>query len=48
VSPHLSVVYWNPVKGSSTDTAFAKILAKARYKSTTTNRNLRTLAKLVD
>ncbi|HET6302902.1 DUF1697 domain-containing protein [Microbacterium sp.] len=48
VSPHLSVVYWNPVKGTTTDTAFAKVLAKARYKSTTTNRNLRTLAKLVD
>ncbi len=48
VSPHLSVAYWNPVKGTTTDTAFAKVLAKPRYKATTTNRNLRTLAKLVD
>ncbi|NYE20422.1 DUF1697 domain-containing protein [Microbacterium immunditiarum] len=48
VSPQLSVVYWNPVKGTTTDTAFAKVLARARYKATTTNRNLRTLAKLVD
>jgi uncharacterized protein (DUF1697 family) len=40
------VVYWNPPKGSSTDTAFAKVLAKATYKSRTTNRNLRTLVKI--
>ena len=40
------VVYWNPPKGSSTDTAFAKILAKAAYKTRTTNRNLRTLVKI--
>ncbi|WP_243695402.1 DUF1697 domain-containing protein [Agromyces protaetiae] len=41
------VVYWNPVKGTTTDTPFAKLLAKARFKPTTTNRNLRTLQKLV-
>jgi uncharacterized protein (DUF1697 family) len=40
------VVYWNPPKGSSTDTAFAKVIAKATYKSRTTNRNLRTLVKI--
>jgi len=40
------VVYWNPPKGSSTDTPFAKVLAKAAYKSRTTNRNLRTLVKI--
>ena len=40
------VVYWNPPKGSSTDTPFAKILAKAAYKTRTTNRNLRTLVKI--
>jgi hypothetical protein len=39
-------VYWNPRKGSSTETPFAKILAKAAYKSRTTNRNLRTLVKI--
>jgi uncharacterized protein (DUF1697 family) len=41
------VVYWNPVKGTSVDTPFAKLLARAAYRSTTTNRNLRTLQKIV-
>ncbi|MFF2495194.1 DUF1697 domain-containing protein [Agromyces sp. NPDC058064] len=41
------VVYWNPVKGTTVDTPFAKLLAKARYKPTTTNRNLRTLHKVL-
>ncbi len=41
------VVYWNPPKGSSTDTPFAKVLAKSAYRSRTTNRNLRTLVKIV-
>jgi uncharacterized protein (DUF1697 family) len=40
------VVYWSPAKGSSTDTPFAKLLAKPRYKSSTTTRNLRTLLKI--
>ena len=42
------VVYWNPVKGTTVSTPFAKLLAKSKYKSTTTNRNLRTLHKLLD
>ncbi|MDF2575276.1 MAG: hypothetical protein K0S05_2188 [Agromyces sp.] len=42
------VVYWNPVKGTTVDTPFAKLLAKPTYKPTTTNRNLRTLQKLLD
>jgi uncharacterized protein (DUF1697 family) len=41
------VVYWNPVKGTSVDTPFAKLLARAAYRSSTTNRNLRTLQKIV-
>lgn len=41
------VVYWNPVKGTTVDTPFAKMLAKARFKPTTTNRNLRTLRKML-
>ncbi len=41
------VVYWNPVKGTTTDTPFAKTLAKATYKSRTTNRNLRTLQRII-
>jgi uncharacterized protein (DUF1697 family) len=40
------VVYWNPPKGSTTDTPFAKILSKASFKPRTTNRNLRTLVKI--
>ena len=41
------VLYWNPVKGTSVDTPFAKLLARSTYRSTTTNRNLRTLQKIV-
>lgn len=41
------VVYWNPVKGTTVQTPFAKLLAKPRFKPTTTNRNLRTLQKLL-
>lgn len=46
VAPGPGVVYWNPPKGSSTDTPFAKVLAKAAYRPRTTNRNLRTLIKI--
>jgi uncharacterized protein (DUF1697 family) len=41
------VVYWHAPKGRSTETPFAKLIAKARYRATTTNRNLRTLHKIV-
>jgi uncharacterized protein (DUF1697 family) len=41
------VLYWNPVKGTTLETPFAKLLGKPRYKPTTTNRNLRTLHKLL-
>ncbi|WP_374316587.1 DUF1697 domain-containing protein [Microbacterium sp.] len=41
------VVYWNPVKGTTVSTPFAKVIAKARYKERTTNRNLRTLRRIV-
>lgn len=40
------VVYWHPAVGTSTDTPFARLLGKARFKSTTTTRNLRTLVKI--
>ena len=40
------VVYWNPVKGTTTDTPFAKLLARKAFAPRTTNRNLRTLHKL--
>lgn len=42
------VIYWNPAKGSTTDTPFAKMIARKVYRSTTTNRNLRTLRKILD
>ncbi len=41
------VIYWHPLKGTSVDTPFAKLLARSAYRSTTTNRNLRTLRKIV-
>ncbi|MFT4212158.1 MAG: DUF1697 domain-containing protein [Microbacterium sp.] len=41
------VVYWSVEKGRTLDTPFGKLLGKARYKATTTTRNLRTLTKLV-
>jgi uncharacterized protein (DUF1697 family) len=42
------VVYWKTMKGGTLDTPFAKILAKAKFKSSTTNRNLNTLEKMVE
>lgn len=47
VAPGPGVVYWNPVKGTTVDTPFAKLLGKAVYKPRTTNRNLRTLVKIL-
>lgn len=40
------VLYWNPVKGTTVDTPFGKLLGRATFKRTTTNRNLRTLIKI--
>lgn len=41
------VLYWNPMKGTTVDTAFGKLLSRKAYRSSTTNRNLRTLEKIV-
>ncbi|MCJ0762314.1 DUF1697 domain-containing protein [Variovorax terrae] len=41
------VLYWECPRGESTDTPVAKLLAKTRYKSSTTTRNLRTVEKLI-
>lgn len=41
------VLYWEAPRGESTDTPLAKLLAKPRYKSAITTRNLRTVEKLV-
>jgi len=42
-----AVLYWNPLRGTTVDTAFGKLLAKAKYRRSTTTRNLRTLVKIV-
>ncbi|MEJ8859299.1 DUF1697 domain-containing protein [Variovorax robiniae] len=41
------VLYWQCPRGSSTDTPVAKLLAKQKYKASTTTRNLRTIEKLI-
>lgn len=40
-------LYWRCLKGSTTSTPVAKLLAKREYKATTTTRNLNTLEKMV-
>lgn len=42
------VVYWSCPKGSTLKTPFAAVLAKKKYKATTTNRNLNTLEKMLE
>ena len=41
------VVYWRVDKGSTLQSAFGKLLTKARYRDFNTNRNVRTLRKLL-
>lgn len=41
------VLYWQCPRGESLDTPVAKLLAKTRYRSSTTTRNLRTVEKLL-
>lgn len=41
------VVYWQVPKGSTLDSTIGKTMGKARYKSSTTTRNLRTLDKVL-
>ena len=41
------VVYWQVPKGSTLDSTIGKTMSKPRYKSSTTTRNLRTLAKML-
>jgi uncharacterized protein (DUF1697 family) len=42
------VVYWRVDKGSTLKSSFAKLLAKAKYKDYNTNRNIKTLRKLIN
>ncbi len=41
------VIYWQVPKGATLDSTIGKTMGKARYKSSTTTRNLRTLEKLL-
>ena len=41
------VIYWHNRRDVGVDSPFSKIAGKVRYRSTTTNRNLRTLRKLL-
>lgn len=41
------VLYWKVTKGESTDTPFAKMLAKTEYKAIITVRNINTLEKMM-
>jgi uncharacterized protein (DUF1697 family) len=47
VNPGDGVVYWRVNKGSTLQSPFGKLLTKAKYRDFNTNRNLRTLRKLV-
>ena len=47
VAPGDGVVYWRVGKGSTLTSAFGKLLTRARYRDFNTNRNLKTLRKLV-
>ncbi|MFC0681870.1 DUF1697 domain-containing protein [Lysobacter korlensis] len=40
-------LYWRVVKGRTIDSPVGKLLAKGKYRTTTTNRNLRTVEKLL-
>jgi uncharacterized protein (DUF1697 family) len=41
------VVYWRVDKGSTLQSAFGRLLTRAKYRDFNTNRNIRTLRKLV-
>jgi uncharacterized protein (DUF1697 family) len=41
------VVYWQVPKGNTPDSTIGKTMGRPRYKSSTTTRNLRTLAKVL-
>jgi uncharacterized protein (DUF1697 family) len=47
ISRGVGVVYWQVPKGGTLDSTIGKTMGKARYKSSTTTRNLRTLDKVL-
>jgi uncharacterized protein (DUF1697 family) len=47
VAPGDGVIYWHNRRAIGVKSAFSMFAAKSRYRSSTTNRNLRTLVKLL-
>jgi len=47
VAAGLGVVYWRVAKGSTLKSDFAKLLTKSKYRQFNTNRNIRTLRKML-
>lgn len=47
IKPGTQIIYWKVPIGESTDTPFSKILARAKYKSSVTVRNINTLEKMI-
>lgn len=47
VAPGEGVVYWQVRRGGTLDAPFARLSGKARYRATTTTRNLRTVSRLL-
>jgi uncharacterized protein (DUF1697 family) len=47
IAPGAGVIYWQVPKGGTLDSTIGKTMGKPRYKSSTTTRNLRTLAKVL-
>lgn len=46
VQPGAGVLYWEVLKGQTTESAFGKALSRPKYRASTTTRNLNTLEKL--
>ena len=46
IAPGDGVVYWHVLRGSTLSSPFGKATGRARYKSVTTTRNMRTIRKL--
>jgi uncharacterized protein (DUF1697 family) len=47
IAPGDGVIYWQVPKGNTLDSTIGRTMGKPRYKSSTTTRNLRTLAKVL-
>ncbi len=47
IAPGEGVLYWEVQRGQTINSTFGKAASRAQYKSTTTNRNLRPLRKLL-